>query len=912
MMLASPLNGPSDTSPIAAMAMQAPGPSTQDRLIPGPSTLAGSSHALVNELNSTSAGGDVHAPVNVFNFNDLVYMDPSFLPSLISKDRPPQAFLPSPQRFAIIRALARFLSWIGGPAARQELLTQSQPASDSTPAPSPHPVTSAQRADVSPESHIGAAPQSPPSSFGMSIQEDAQPSSLHEIPPDSNSTTAPDPHLVARTDTGTLESQIGAAPQCPPSSFGQSIREDVQVSLLHEIEVQSVDWQWLRTPEVYVFRMLNAMKGLPCWEPCPQGRFAGPQGVIPGDVGTYGVADGFKKTFNIWKDEAIRETAASCGISYHAPEGGETTCAEVWEKGDAVTQGPSATTIFRSNSNKHIECFEFRCRSLTQGAILALPSPADRERLDDYTELHDHLIQHAELIYRHSNSLRRIGGDETLYIITGCIKSEDWGLAAYNSTIPSDDVIKLEQLSGSVGPESSGEPQTYFAWTEKGPSEARFGPKEKTGGKNQSLFLEGFKLDFSREFRLRMKREFYSNSTKGSGGFDPSSGSSSGSSSAFPPRSSPSHHGPPTPGSSDGNPGRRPPKGVRALQGVFIFNHSRTPLVQHLVSPCDIINEALLELANVPFALSHDDDWCALAKNQHLSPEDTNSNFPTIRIQNGELTIGKLLIAESHPIMRQESLSLCPKRLNIQRPKHIPAQHRDAGLLWRHWRLSQWPPLPGPSDTKRSTVSHMHYSLKPPSSGATPAPKAMMSSRSPYAKISNKKTPKGYPADMSRLITNNETVWGQRWFAPFDPSPRSEITTTVIDRAGDSYHVPIEDAFSGREIMPNDYTDNHHSLEAHSSSGQMHLDAVGAREGEKDSRSDATLPFSSMWDMTLQPFPHRSVDFNLEMAGTDSGTTMYESSVISGADSESTMYERDTTESPHNMYNIFKYGYGDF
>lgn len=832
-MLASPLNGPSANSTIATMAMQAPGPSTPNRPIPGPSTLAGSSHALVHELNSTSAGGDVHAPV--FNFNNLVYMDPSFLPSLVSRDRPPQAFLPSPQRFAIIRALARFLSWIGGPAARQELLTQSQAASDSTPAPSPHPVTSAHRADVSPESDIGAAPQSPPSSFSMSIQEDAQLSSLHEIPPASNSTPAPDPDLVTnaqKADAGTLESQIGAAPQCPPSPFGQSIQEDVQVSLLHEIEVQSVDWQWLRTPEVYVFRMLNAMKGLPCWEPSPQGRFAGPQGVIPGDVGTYGDADGFKKTFNIWKDdEAIRATASRCGISYHTPEGSETTCAQVWEKGDAVTQGPlSASTIFRSNSNKYIERFEFRCRSLAQGAILALPSPADRERLDDYTALHDHIIQYAELIYRHSNSLRRIGGGETLYIITGCIKSEDWGLAAINSTIPSDDVIKLEQLSGeSMVPESSGEPQTYFSWTEKGPSsEARFGPKEKTGGKNQSLFLEGFKMDFSPEFRLRMKREFYSSSTKGSGGFDPSSGSPSDNSSAFPPGNSPSHHGPPTTGSSDGsssgfrggsdrqgeqrdahggdNPA--PPQGGEGLaMGIHIqpFPNSSRATSCH---PCDIINEALLELTNAPFAVSHDDDWCALVKKECLSSEDAPSNFPTIRVQNGVAF-------------------LVPKEV-VQLPSPVATQaHKPIGCL-------------------------------PP--------------RSLYAKrrsFTNKKTPKGYPAEMSRLISRNEIPWGQRW-VPLEATPADlrPGTTTILDRDGSSYIVPIEDALSGREITPDNYADNRHFPEAHLSSGQMPLDAVGAGEDENDSRSDATLPFSSLWDSPLHPFPDRSFDFDSEMAWT--------------------------------------------
>lgn len=427
------------------------------------------------------------------------------------------------------------------------------------------------------------------------------------------------------------------------------------MSLLQEIDLQSVDWQRLRTPEVYVFRMLNAMKGLPCWEPNPQGRFSGPEGVVPGDVGTYSVADGFKKTFNIWNDdEAIRSTASRCGIIYHTPEGRETTRVQVLGKGDAVTQGPSASTIFRSNSDKHIECFEFGCQSQTQGAILALPSPADRERLEDHTALRDHIIQHAELLYRHSNSLRRISEDEALYIITGCIKSEDWGLAAFsNPMIPPNDIIKLEQLSGSKDSATFGKPSTFFAWTQKGTSEARFGESQKVGVKNQSLFLEGFKLDFSQEFRLRMKQEFYYKSKGGSGGFNSNTNSSSGGSGPSSFGDSSSHHSFLPPGSSGGSSaglgGRgggwegqtdhggsrtRHPGGDNLASGIRIqsFPNSSRGTSCH---PCDVINEALLEVTKAPFALCHDDDWCSLAKKGLLTSEDTKLNFPTIRVQNG-------------------------------------------------------------------------------------------------------------------------------------------------------------------------------------------------------------------------------------------------------------------------------------
>ncbi|KAF6746001.1 fungal-specific transcription factor domain-containing protein [Ephemerocybe angulata] len=503
------------------MSMQVdtiPGPSAHHP-VAGPSTLAGSRHVLVHEMSSTSAGGDVHAPV--FNFHGLVEMkNPSFgryPPGIMSRDRSPQALLPSPQRFAIIRALASLLIWMRGPAARQELLNQSPPK--------PHPDDSAQ--------------------------------GDHRLP----------------------EPQAGATTQAPHSSFGEPMQEDVHMSLLQEIDVQSVDWQRLRTPEVYVFRMLNAMKGLPCWEPNPQGRFSGPEGVVPGDVGTYSVADGFKKTFNIWNDdEAIRSTASRSGIVYHTPEGRETTRVQVLGKGDAVTQGPSASTIFRSNSES--------------------------------------------------------------------------------------------QLSGSKESATFGKPSTFFAWTQKGTSEARFGESQKVGVKNQSLFLEGFKLDFSQEFRLRMKQEFYSNSKGGSGGFNSNTNSSSGGSGPSSFGDSSSQHSFLPPGSSGGSSaglggrgggwegqtdhgGNRAhhPGGDSLASGIRIqsFPNSSRGTSCH---PCDVINEALLEVTKAPFALCHDDDWCSLASKGLLTSEgmlklsrnqpsysrrclDTKLNFPTIRVQNG-------------------------------------------------------------------------------------------------------------------------------------------------------------------------------------------------------------------------------------------------------------------------------------
>lgn len=169
-------------------------------------------------------------------------------------------------------------------------------------------------------------------------------------------------------------------------------------------------------------------------------------------------------------------------------------------------QTTASESIFRVASNhisheegSTIRGFQFRCRS-SQGAVLAVTSPTDLEEVADSSAIREHIAQHAELLYKHASTIRRIADNEALYIITGCIKSESWALAAFNDpTTSSADVLELLKRS------HVGHPSPEFIWTERATSEARVGRGKTLGTKDQSLFLRGFKLDFSQEFRSRMK-----------------------------------------------------------------------------------------------------------------------------------------------------------------------------------------------------------------------------------------------------------------------------------------------------------------------------------------------------------------------------------------------------------------------
>lgn len=66
-------------------------------------------------------------------------------------------------------------------------------------------------------------------------------------------------------------------------------------------EIQSQNGVPLKA-EIYMRSMLSSNAGLPCWDPRPYGR-VGDRGIMPGDVGTFDLGNGFDKIFNIWEDD---------------------------------------------------------------------------------------------------------------------------------------------------------------------------------------------------------------------------------------------------------------------------------------------------------------------------------------------------------------------------------------------------------------------------------------------------------------------------------------------------------------------------------------------------------------------------------------------------------------------------------
>ncbi|KAJ3526790.1 hypothetical protein NMY22_g10030 [Coprinellus aureogranulatus] len=295
-----------------------------------------------------------------------------------------------------------------------------------------------------------------------------------------NSKSIPDSITVS--DAGS-----GCALERMDESFGSSAPSD---TALHE---------------VYVRTLLCSGYGLPCWEPNPRDPEAQPNGVLPGDVGTYTVKSGFKKTFNIWDAEASIQAiskASRTAIASQLPEREITTRLHALQMGEALFHG-----VRMSQGDTFGEAeYRFECRS-SPGAVLALTSSANEEECERMIELERYIIQHAKAIYKHANGIRPIGQNDSLYIITGCTKSDTWAMAVYGECEPGRSTLQL--IPERRGVNGDGNPSRYrWATQNVGSSRLRCSVRDSdVKAKNQTLFLQGFKLAFAPRFRSRMEED---------------------------------------------------------------------------------------------------------------------------------------------------------------------------------------------------------------------------------------------------------------------------------------------------------------------------------------------------------------------------------------------------------------------
>ncbi|TEB32273.1 hypothetical protein FA13DRAFT_293994 [Coprinellus micaceus] len=255
--------------------------------------------------------------------------------------------------------------------------------------------------------------------------------------------------------------------------------------------------------------MLASGKGLACWQPRPQHPIEDGEGVMPRDVGMFSVQEGFQKISNIWDDEdSLRKTAAAQGyeVPYNTPTKGVNITRREYPAGDTVVQGTTSETNYEADG-QNVTGFQFRhLKRHPKGGVLAITPTAVSEKLAVSVQrlLYDHILRHAELLYRHAIASHNILDNEGLYIVTGCVKSESWALAGFSDPMvpPEDKLLLVRRRSGSRT-NSLGDPQ--YVWTKGGTADGYSGTSEVSDSRDQCLFLRGYKLDLLQPLRLRVR-----------------------------------------------------------------------------------------------------------------------------------------------------------------------------------------------------------------------------------------------------------------------------------------------------------------------------------------------------------------------------------------------------------------------
>ena len=158
--------------------------------------------------------------------------------------------------------------------------------------------------------------------------------------------------------------------------------------------------------------------------------------------------------------------------------------------------------------------------------MLAVTPPASLVEATHQMNIRDHIIRHAELLYRHAESTVGVGPDESLYVITGCLKSDSWALAAYrrlfgDAQASTARLIHIGDAHVESGPssleglqESHQDEIPIYDWKERGPTEAKRSHFVGQRLEDQTLFFRGFKVTFSRKFASEIRKEFTGSSNR--------------------------------------------------------------------------------------------------------------------------------------------------------------------------------------------------------------------------------------------------------------------------------------------------------------------------------------------------------------------------------------------------------------
>ncbi|KAF7366786.1 hypothetical protein MSAN_00936900 [Mycena sanguinolenta] len=353
----------------------------------------------------------------------------------------------------------------------------------------------------------------------------------------------------------------------------------------------------------YCSLLLRQGRGFPLYDPDPQPSLsaAHPAGVAIGDIGAITSEGGFDFLFNIYrgaedpikvpKDFVPLPLYDLDDISHHDFHPGNcVSTSSVREESGDFSNFPGGE-------------FFFNCRG-PEGAVLALPHGAHRERLKNLKNVRDYAARHAETWYEYANGTRgRELVNGSLYLVTGWEKAESWGMASFRDASLKNELFKL-----SFKPTKDA-PIYEYRWNRS------HCPRKQADSKgtplNQTTFIHAFAISvcegiWGKLFGIKVCQPVDSSTLAALSGrsFVPhgSHGSSTIWSFFF--------------GNGGNSGGKQCAEGASPPSNSLVTDAFPIPKIVH---PSQMIHERILrEAPQARVVITHDDDWCDVFKEDGL------------------------------------------------------------------------------------------------------------------------------------------------------------------------------------------------------------------------------------------------------------------------------------------------------
>ncbi|KAF8731068.1 hypothetical protein AX14_005236, partial [Amanita brunnescens Koide BX004] len=236
---------------------------------------------------------------------------------------------------------------------------------------------------------------------------------------------------------------------------------------------------------IYSLEMLIHGAGYPLYMPTPSIGLPPAyrkNGIRVGDVGVITANGAFEYLFNVCRyhdqDEGVTPTMFPGHLEPLKPD------IRVNHKFATDTYLPSDRV---SEVNKHNVSTDFRC-SEDEGAVLALPKGATVYEVRNRHDFQTYAARHAVSWYEYAFKIGMDIFNGSLYFVTECTKTTDWGIAVFYARQAADDYLRFIFDRES------------YQWKRQGKVEARVGSKSgdkfdcNIGEPNQCAFLRGYKM----------------------------------------------------------------------------------------------------------------------------------------------------------------------------------------------------------------------------------------------------------------------------------------------------------------------------------------------------------------------------------------------------------------------------------